>query len=119
MGYSIEMDTKLITVPAPDFPGGRYKQDTGYPSQGKKLGPAWQEIWDRLRYAPDALDGRELADQVAPRHDLAPATLVALISRAAKAGVLTREPRPVKSGRGQRTRTFYRINKDRVDGQHS
>jgi hypothetical protein len=113
------METKLITVPAPDFAGGRYGQETGYPSKGRKLGPAWQEIWDRLRMASDALDGRVLADEVAPRHDLSPSTLVALLSRAAKSGLLTREPRFVTTGRGQRARTFYRINKDQADGQHS
>lgn len=94
---------------APDFPGGRPGQTSGYPSKGAKVGPAWDEIWRRLEAAQDALDGRELAAAVAPTHDLQPATLVALISRAAKAGILSREPREVTTGRGPRTRTFYRI----------
>jgi hypothetical protein len=82
----------------------------GYPSNGAKLGPAWSAIWRALARADDALDGRELAAKVAPKYELAPATLVALISRAAKAGLLDREPRPVITGRGTRTRTFYRIH---------
>lgn len=117
VGYSREMKTTLITVPAPDFPGGRPGQDTGYPSKGKKLGPAWQQIWDRLRMSSDAVDGKELADAVAPDYDLAPATLVGLLSRAALAGVLDKEHRSVqttitrkgKTTPATRTRTFYRI----------
>lgn len=91
----------------------------GYPSKGAALGPAWAQIWRALSRSEDALDGRELAAQVAPRHGLAPATLVALISRAAKADLLTREPRAVTTGRGRRTRTFYRINPDRPTGGSS
>lgn len=93
---------------APDIPNPAYPRG-GYPTGGAKLGPAWAEIWKRLSNADDYLDGRILADKVALRHDLAPATLVALLSRAAKADVLAKELRPVKSGRGTRSRTFYRI----------
>lgn len=96
----------MTTKTAPDI-------TPGYPSNGAKLGPAWASMWRKLRMSDDALDGRELSERVAAQHDLAPATLVALISRAAKAGLLTREPRPVVTGRGQRTRTFYRINENR------
>jgi hypothetical protein len=81
----------------------------GYPSKGRKLGPAWVSIWQQLSQAEDALDGRELAEDISGQHDLAPATLVGLIQRAAQAGILNREPREVASGRGPRTRTFYRI----------
>ena len=49
---------------------------------------------------------------MAPKHDLAPATLVALLSRAAKAGILEKDHRPVQSKRGTRSRTFYRIPTD-------
>lgn len=96
----------MTTKTAPDI-------TPGYPSNGAKLGPAWASIWRTLSRADDALDGRLLAEKHAKANDLAPATLVALISRAAKAGLLTREPRPVTTGRGQRTRTFYRINENR------
>jgi hypothetical protein len=99
----------MTTQTAPDI-------TPGYPSKGRKLGPAWVSIWQLLGQAQDALDGRELAEDVSGQHDLAPATLVALIQRAAKAGILTREPRAVASGRGDRTRTFYRINPERSDG---
>jgi hypothetical protein len=105
VGYSTVMTTKT----APDI-------TPGYPSKGAALGPAWASIWRTLSAADDALDGRLLAEKHARQHQLAESTLVALISRAAKAGLLTREPRPVSTGRGQRTRTFYRINEDRSDG---
>jgi hypothetical protein len=98
-----------ITVKsAPDIPNPAYPKG-GYPTKGAKLGPAWSAIWRKLNRADDYLDGRELADQVAPKHDLAPATLVALLSRAAKAGILQKELRPVQTKRGARDRTFYRI----------
>lgn len=99
----------MTTKTAPDI-------TPGYPSNGAKLGPAWASIWRDLSRAGDALDGRELAAKIAPKHELTPSTLVALISRAAKAGLLTREPRAVTTGRGQRTRTFYRIHPDHENG---
>lgn len=83
----------------------------GYPYK-RRLYPAWQEVWDRLREADGSLDGRELSDQVAPAHGLEPATLVGVLSRAAAAGLLEREQRPVRSTRGVRSRTFYRIKND-------
>lgn len=105
------------TTKAPDFPGGRPGQNSGYPSNGASIGPAWQDLWDLLRASPDnALNGRELASQVAPRHNLEPSTLVALLSRAAKAGLLEREQRqvtvPVLDREAKRSQTFYRIKAD-------
>jgi hypothetical protein len=99
------------TLIAPDIPNSAYPRG-GYPTKGAKLGPAWSAIWRKLSKAEDFLDGRELADQVAAKYDLAPATLVALLSRAAKAGVLDKELRPVQTTRGTRDRTFYRIPTD-------
>lgn len=85
----------------------------GYPSNGAKLGPAWRAVWTELdkasRTQDPFLDGRELADTVAPDYGLAPATLVALLSRAAKAGLLNKESRSVVSARGNRNRTHYRV----------
>jgi hypothetical protein len=108
------MNTNASTK-APDIPNPAYPRG-GYPTGGAKLGPAWRDIWNRLSRAQTRedkfLDGRELADTVAIKHDLAPATLVALLSRAAKAGVLDKELRPVTSTRGLRNRTFYRIPAD-------
>lgn len=104
MGYSDRMATKT----APDL-------TPGYPSDGKKLGPAWTALWAELtkahRRKDTFMEGRALADEVAPDYGLEPATLVALLSRAAKAGLLVREPRPVVSGRGVRNRTHYAIAK--------
>jgi hypothetical protein len=93
---------------APDIPNPAYPKG-GYPTKGAKLGPAWRDIWKRLAKDGGFLDGRELSDAVAPKHDLAPATLVGLMGRAAAAGILAKEQRPVQSKRGTRMRTFYRI----------
>ena len=82
-----------------------------YPGNGKKIGPAWRAVWAELGQADDYLDGRELAVKYAAPNGLMPSTLVALISRAAQAGLLERELRPVTSGRGPRNRSFYRIKR--------
>ncbi len=82
----------------------------GYPSKGAKVGPAWNEAYNALRTANDFQDGRALANEIAPRHDLDPATLIAILSRAALAGLLDKEPRPVASRRGNRNRTHYRVS---------
>jgi hypothetical protein len=93
----------MMTKTAPDL-------TPGYPSKGPQIGPAWIDIWRALGRAGDEYqDGTELAAKYAAKYDLAPATLVALISRAAKAGFLEKELRSVDSGRGPRTRSFYRI----------
>lgn len=90
----------------------------GYPSKGRKVGPAWNELWAELQRADDFQDGRVLAERIAPKHDLEPSTLVALLSRMAKGGILDRESRPVQirlnvAGGGEhqssRRRTHYRI----------
>lgn len=90
----------------------------GYPSKGRKLGPAWSVIWTELQHAALQDDpfqeGREMADRIAPDYGLAPATLVALLSRAARAGLLDVTSRPVHATRGYRMRTFYRA-RVRVD----
>ena len=110
----------MTTAIAPDF-------NPGYPSKGALLGPAWQAIWDRMTVDRLAwFDGRELCAEVAKVVGAQPATVVALISRAAFAGLLDRETRPVrvpiavKDGDGHtigtrsgiRQRTFYRISAD-------
>lgn len=102
MGYSGGM----TQTKAPDL-------TPGYPSNGEKLGPAWERVWSELSKASRRkdrfIDGRVLAETVAPEYDLAPATLVALLSRMGTAGHLDREYRPVISGRGKRNRTHYSI----------
>jgi hypothetical protein len=95
---------KPITIPetAPEItPGYPYK---------RRLFPAWQEMWDLMRANPsEFLDGRVLAEEVAPRHDVVPATLTGVISRAARAGLLEVQKKDVLSGRGLRARSHYRI----------
>lgn len=92
----------------PDIPNAQHPQG-GYPSKGRRIGPAWREVWAALTAASDWLDGCKLAESVAPKHDLAPATVLVLVSRAAKAGVLERTHRTVMGPRGPRPRTHYRI----------
>ena len=99
MGYSVVMTMQT----APDI-------TPGYPSKGEKVGPAWNEIYAALVAANDFQDGRTLANEIAPRHDLNPATLIAILSRAALAGLLDKQPRPVASKRGMRNRTHYRVH---------
>lgn len=84
----------------------------GYPSNGAKLGPAWRDIWAVLRRTDGYLDGRTLAEEIAPQHDLNPATLVALLSRMARAHYLDRELFLLEGPgekRHKRHRTHYRI----------
>lgn len=110
-------------IKAPDIPNPAYPQG-GYPSKGRKLGPAWTRMWSLLDKALVPLDGTELAETVAVEMDLAPATLVAVLGRAAKAGLLVKEPKDVKIERGSaarpmrdttRTRMHYSINRERRD----
>jgi hypothetical protein len=111
-----------ITMTAPDI-------TPGYPSKGSKIGPAWQEAWDAMvQLGERPVDGSALAKEVAPRHDLAPATLQAILSRAGKAGLLdvlhkmveTTVTRTVgeelKVVAGRRQRSHYRISADYVPG---
>lgn len=99
--YSTDMETKR-TPTAPDI-------TPGYPSKGKKLGPAWDAMWQKLTESGEFIEGRELAEEVAPGFGLEPATLVALISRAAQAGLLDKDLQDVEGARGMRSRSFYRI----------
>jgi hypothetical protein len=97
--------TKAPDIPNPAYPRG------GYPQTGR-VGPAWAAMWKALETATAAgraLDGKELAEKLAPKHDLSAQTLTAILSRAAVAGILSKESKPVMSKRGNRNRTFYRI----------
>ena len=100
VGYSALMVTSTAPLIDPE---------NNYPSPDYQVGRAWVDVWARLQESTDALDGRVLADEIAPVHDLVPATIVGVLSRAATAGLLTKEGRTVLTGRGTRVRTFYRI----------
>jgi hypothetical protein len=103
VGYSAAMPT--TTRPPKTAP----EISKGYPYK-RRLYPAWQQAWDIMRAKPRTfMDGRELAELAAESWDIESTTMVGVLSRAAKAGLLEREYRPVQSGRGLRTRTFYRI----------
>lgn len=110
---------------APDIPNRAWPKG-GYPTKGKRLGPAWESIWRALERADDFLDGKELAETVAGKTGLTASTLTALMSRAAAADILEKDSRPVKvtvnmaksktypkgmAITSTRTRTFYRIKK--------
>jgi hypothetical protein len=105
VGYSDGMTTKT----APDL-------TPGYPSKGAKLGPAWEAVWAELTKAARRKDpfveGRDLAQRFASDYGLAPSTLVAVLSRAAKAKLLVADPRPVQTNRGVRNRNHYKIKTD-------
>jgi DNA-binding transcriptional regulator PaaX len=77
---------------------------------GGRIGPAWQEAWEYLRqHAGGWTDGRELAKDLADKHGLSEDTLVALFTRMATAGHLQRVHFNVKTKRGPRKRTHYKI----------
>lgn len=105
MTYSGYMTDTTLT--APDI-------TPGYPSKGTRVGPAWTEMWTRLKGANDWVDGTELAADVAEdpgngRGTMSPETLLHLLRRAATAGHLEKQTRTVDGGRGPRRRSFYRI----------
>lgn len=102
----------MTTTLAPDL-------TPGYPSKGPKLGPAWNAVWAELvrahkRKNDTYVDGRVLAGKFAPDYGLAPATLVALLSRAALAGLIERDARVVTvdttRGTSKKTRNHYSIS---------
>ena len=110
--YSLAMTTQ--TEP-PDL-------SPGYPSKGARLGPAWRDVWTILLREPaEYRDGWAIADEVAGAYDMSPLSIVQLMSRAAKAGILEREHRPVTASitrvhggvpttrEGTRLRSHYRI----------
>jgi hypothetical protein len=104
VGYSNGMNTIMIPEKAPEI-------SAGYPGPRRQY-PAWQAAWDILRAAPaEYVDGRELAERSVEvaGGQIEPVTMTGILTRAANAGLLERDHRPVKSGRGMRTRTFYRI----------
>lgn len=97
VGYSVAMTNAL----APDI-------TEGYPSKGRKVGPAWNALWEALR-GEDYQDGRELSARIAAEYEVQQATLVAMLSRAHTAGLLDKDIRMVKGTRGDRPRSFYKI----------
>lgn len=77
MGYSAGMNT---TEQAPEiYPGYPYK---------RRVFPAWQAMWDTMRTAKAPIEGRALAEGVASDHGLSAQTLISVLARAAKAGLL-------------------------------
>lgn len=96
--YSPSMETKN----APDL-------TPGYPSGGARIGPAWEEAWTTLTaYPGEWREGQELWQTIAPQHDLSPDTLRGLMFRMAEKGYLESESRQVITGKGKRSRTFFR-----------
>jgi hypothetical protein len=95
------MNIKLPTLPA--------RPGRTYPDPETRLGAAWSESYERIRGAAEPVDGRVLADEIAPKHGLFPSTLVALYTRMASAGHLKRDHTFVETGRGPRKRTHYSV----------
>lgn len=95
----------------------------GYPSNGRRIGPAWAAMWERLevnRADEGYLDGRELAQEVAEagvmvkgkHRTMSPETLTNLLQKAANYGLLERTYREGSGTRGRRTRAWYRIKRE-------
>lgn len=78
----------------------------GYPSRGKRLGPAWREAWARL--GRTWIDGHVLSAAIAAEYDLSPDTVRALLYRMVNAGYLDRRLQVVETARGPRDRTHFR-----------
>ncbi len=100
MGYSEGMTTTRTTPPM---------IAENYPHPDYPLGRAWIACYRAIEKSAEPVDGNELAAKIAPKHELVPATLIGLLSRAAKAGLLVRVPTVVQGKRGPRTRTFYTV----------
>ena len=100
--YSLAM-TKLT---APDF-------SPGYPSKGERLGPAWAKVWAILEYSGEhGRTKQSLAAEVMRDESIkiAESTLIPLIGRAARLGLLTVETRKEPGARGwMRPRSYFRI----------
>ncbi len=84
---------------APDF--GR----SAYPSGGRLIGPAWQEIWDSLSYDGWVFVDDAIASAIREL-PIASATARNLLCTAKRAGLVEVELRPV--GTPVRRRAYYR-----------
>lgn len=88
----------------------------GYPYK-RRLWPAWQKAWDMLRASgPEYQDGTLIARAAAEEAGLAPATMQAILTRAAAAGLLARESRvvPIQVKRKRRDGSTYAVSSSRV-----
>ena len=92
------------SVPVPGY-------STGYPDNRQNVGRAWSHAWNAMRAAgPEYLDGNLIAKDAAESvSKLKPVTVLALLSRARRAGLLEVEHRQVAGERGVRRRSFYRL----------
>lgn len=60
-------------------------------NKGGRVAQAWQRAWDMM--GDEFMNGRELADDLARRYDLSPATILTHLSIMAKEGHLDAETR--------------------------
>lgn len=98
--YSARMEE---TTNAPDL-------EPGYPSGGARIGPAWREAYQYLQAAGEQYtEGRTLAEEIAPKHELSPNTLAIIMSRMCREGYLQKKLMSMPSTRGNRPRVFYRV----------
>jgi hypothetical protein len=82
-----------------------------YPAPGTRIGAAWEQVWRHLaRLTPGQYeDCVALADRIAPATELDPETVKRLMKAARVAGLLDVTYERTATGRGPRTRAFYRI----------
>lgn len=103
IGYSRRMTNDVVPLIQVTSPPTHF-------SPHGRVGKAWQAAW-ALMVAKGAefTDANELAAESANTQGLSPATMMGVLSRQAKAGVLERDYNVVDGTRGPRKRTQYRI----------
>lgn len=85
---------------APDF-------NEGYPSNGERIGPAWQATWDAMA-RKDWQRGVNLARAMAKRFELKEVTIRNLLRQATVAGLIEQEKRKEKRWGKTTTTAWYR-----------
>lgn len=109
IGYSRRMTSDVSPPRIPLTLPAQPERVSHYSPKGR-VGKAWAYAWAELDANRDIfLDGNDLATRSAETEGLSPATMVGVLSRAAKAGLLERGYEVVVGDRGPRTRTQYRI----------
>jgi hypothetical protein len=87
------------------------RRGRAYPDPGTRIGAAWERVWTHLAaLTPGQFeDCVALADRIAPAASLDPETVKRLMKAARVAGLLDVTYERTDTGRGPRTRAFYRI----------
>lgn len=79
-----------------------------YPLAGEKIGPAWRDTWAVLS-SGKWFAGADVAQWVAARQPVDPRTVIGLMQKARKAGLLEVKILKTKRDGVKRSRAHYRI----------